>query len=213
METIVTEIIKTTKDSDTPFYTEKMISAMIKRKGGMAMIYTEQEMEHSGAMQTAARMCTAARTAPKTRHIDGIHTLVVTGEEKEELAQKMEEFGKAHFKDDWQHWYGRDAQNVRVADAVVLVGVEKSYRGLQHCDFCDFGDCHNCKTSGGNCAYIYVVLGIAISSAAIIVQQDLVDTRIYASIGKAASEMPYGQDYKWLGIALSVSGKNPFFDR
>lgn len=103
-----------------------MISAMIKRKGGMAMIYTEQEMEHSGAMQTAARMCTAARTAPKTRHIDGIHTLVVTGEEKEELAQKMEEFGKAHFKDDWQHWYGRDAQNVRVADAVVLVGVEKA---------------------------------------------------------------------------------------
>ena len=46
------------------------------------MIYTGDEMEKKAVLETASRMCAAARTAPKTRHIDGIHTLVVTGEEK-----------------------------------------------------------------------------------------------------------------------------------
>ena len=50
------------------------------------MIYTDKEMEHKAVLTTAARMCAAARTAPKTHHIDGIHTLVVTGEEKDALA-------------------------------------------------------------------------------------------------------------------------------
>ena len=177
------------------------------------MLYTGEQMEQTAVMTTAARMCAAARTAPKTRHIDGIRTLVVTGDEKEALAAKMEEFGRAHFADDWQHWYGRDAGNVRAADAVVLIGIEKGYRGLKECNFCDFGDCSGCRAAGGNCAYIYVDLGIALSSAAVIANLDLTDTRIYASIGKAAGEMAYGKEYKWLGIALSVAGKDPFFDR
>ena len=58
------------------------------------MIYTGDEMEKKAVLETASRMCAAARTAPKTRHIDGIHTLVVTGEEKDALADKMEEIGK-----------------------------------------------------------------------------------------------------------------------
>ena len=33
------------------------------------------------------------------------------------------------------------------------------------------------------------------------------------AIGKTAAEMGYGQDIVWLGIPLSVSGKNIFFDR
>jgi uncharacterized ferredoxin-like protein len=40
------------------------------------MIYTGDEMEKKAVLETASRMCAAARTAPKTRHIDGIHTLV-----------------------------------------------------------------------------------------------------------------------------------------
>lgn len=67
------------------------------------MIYTGDEMEKKAVLETAARMCAAARTAPKTRHIDGIHTLVVTGEEKDALADKMEEIGKKYFGDSWQH--------------------------------------------------------------------------------------------------------------
>ena len=177
------------------------------------MIYTGDEMEKKAVLETASRMCAAARTAPKTRHIDGIHTLVVTGEEKDALADKMEEIGKKYFGDSWQHWYGRDAGNVRQADAVVLIGIEKSYRGLAHCDFCDFGDCGGCREAGGNCAYIYVDLGIALSSAALAAHRELTDSRIYASIGKAAGEMPYGCEYKWLGIAISISGQDPFFDR
>lgn len=38
-------------------------------------------------------MCAAARTAPKAHGKDTMHTLILTGDEKEQLAKKMEEFG------------------------------------------------------------------------------------------------------------------------
>ena len=34
-------------------------------------------------------MCAAARTAPKTKGMDGLVTCVVTGEEKEQLADEL----------------------------------------------------------------------------------------------------------------------------
>ena len=43
------------------------------------MIYKEKELEMEGVLQTARQMCTAARTAPKARGLDFIHTAVVTG--------------------------------------------------------------------------------------------------------------------------------------
>jgi uncharacterized ferredoxin-like protein len=33
------------------------------------------------------------------------------------------------------------------------------------------------------------------------------------SVGKTAAEMEYGHDAVWLGIPISISGKNIFFDR
>lgn len=38
-------------------------------------------------------MCAAARTAPKAHRKDTLHTLVLTGDEKEMLAPKMEKVG------------------------------------------------------------------------------------------------------------------------
>lgn len=52
------------------------------------MLYQSDAMEEQAVMQTAARMCAAARTAPKANGKDTIHTIVLTGEEKEELAQE-----------------------------------------------------------------------------------------------------------------------------
>lgn len=42
---------------------------------------------------------------------------------------------------------------------------------------------------------------------------DKVDCRVLYSVGKAAAEMDFAPDYLWLGIPLSISGKNIFFDR
>lgn len=88
------------------------------------MVHHSKELEQQFALQTAAAMCTAARTAPKGHGKDTIHTLVLTGEDKERLAEKMEEVGKRMMGEKWPTWYGRDANNVRAANAVVLIGAE-----------------------------------------------------------------------------------------
>ena len=110
-------------------------------------------------------------------------------------------------------WYGRDANNIRRAQAVVLIGADKKHRGVPHCGYCGFGNCSNCENSGANCAFSYVDLGIAVSSAVTSAAADMVDCRIMYSVGKTASEMGYTDDVLWLGIPISISGKNIFFDR
>lgn len=177
------------------------------------MRYSSDELEEKAVLQTAAKICAAARTAPKAHGRDTLHTLVLTGEEKERLAQKMEEVGTREMGDKMPGWYGRDAANVRRAQAVVLIGAERLHRGVPHCGFCGFGDCAACRTAGGNCAFAYVDLGIAVSSAVTAAAMDMVDNRIMYSIGKAAGEMADMPDALWLGVPLSVSGKNIFFDR
>lgn len=178
------------------------------------MIYQSDQMEEQALLETAARMCTAARTAPKTMGKDNIVTLVLTGEEKNLLADKMDEIGKREFGEKADAWYGRDADNVRMAKAVVLIGIKRTYRGIKHCSFCGFEDCTVCKTSGGNCAFSYMDLGIAVSSAALAAAEGYVDNRVMFSVGKAAAEMAYlPDDILWHGIPLSAAGKNIFFDR
>ena len=177
------------------------------------MRYESQEMEQRAALQTAARMCAAARTAPKGHGRDTLHTYVLTGEDKEALAAKMEQVGLREMGDEMSTWYGRDAACVRKSQAVVLIGADKAQRGVPHCGYCGHGDCAGCRQAGGNCAFAYVDLGIAVSSAVQAAAADMVDCRIMYSIGKTAAEMDFDPDVVWLGIPLSISGKNIFFDR
>jgi len=180
----------------------------------MKMIYQSSQMEEQAVLQTAARMCAAARTAPKANGKDFIQTLVLTGQEKAALADKMDEIGRREFGEKAGVWFGRDANNVRSAQAVVLIGIDPVYRGVPHCSFCGFRDCGTCKSAGGNCAIAYVDLGIALSSAAATAMIDKVDNRIMFSIGKAAAEMHYtDSEALWHGIPISVSGKSIFYDR
>lgn len=177
------------------------------------MLYESKHMEEMAVLNAAAGMCAAARTAPKTRGKDTIHTLVLTGDEKELLAGKMEEIGIRDADGGINGWYSRDASNVRRAQAVVLIGAEKAYRGVASCGFCGFGNCAECKAAGGSCAFVYIDLGIAVSSAVKTAAIENVDNRIMFSVGKAAGEMNYGEHICWLGIPISASGKNIFFDR
>lgn len=178
------------------------------------MIYQSGAMEEQAILQTAARMCAAARTAPKAKGKDYIRTFVLTGEEKDALADKIDEIGRRNFGEESDLWFGRDANNVRSAQAVVLIGIDRVYRGVAHCSYCGFHGCAACKSAGGNCAIAYVDLGIAIASAAETAMIDKTDNRIMYSIGVAAAEMGYtDSDALWHGIPISVSGKNIFFDR
>lgn len=177
------------------------------------MIYESNQMETQAVLQTAASMCAAARTAPKAHGKDTVCTLVLTGEEKEKLADKMTALGKQAFGEK-DTWITRDADNVRQAQAVVLIGVHKTYRGVPHCSFCGFANCEDCKEAGANCAFAYVDLGIALCAAVSAAAAQKADNRIMFSVGKAAMELDYlNIPVLWHGIPLSVWGKNIFFDR
>lgn len=178
------------------------------------MIYQSKQLEEQAVLQTASRMCAAARTAPKAHGKDTLHTMVLTGEEKDALSEKMDAVGLREMGEKAANWYGRDANNVRNAQAVVLIGVDNLHRGVPHCSYCGFADCKACQEANANCAFAYVDLGIAVSSAVSAAAMDQIDCRVMFSVGKAAMEMEYTKEpVMWLGIPLSVSGKNIFFDR
>ncbi len=178
------------------------------------MVYMQQELEKTALLATAARMCTAARTAPKARGIDNLQTLVLTDADKDALADKMDEIAQREFGEQ-PNIFRRDAHNLRAAQAVVLLGVAPFYAGAPCCGMCGFAHCAACQAAGARCVFDGVHLGIAIAAAAEAAARDHVDNRVMFSVGRAAAEMPYEASGKviWHGIPLHVSSKNIFFDR
>ena len=176
------------------------------------MIYNSNDMELRTVMDTAQAMCAAARTAPKARGFDRIVTAVLTGEDKDALAAEMERMGAEMSAD----FFIRDGGNLRAAQAIVLIGIRESKRGLGSiCGYCHFADCTECARQGGVCVYDPVDVGIAVGSAAAVAADRRVDNRVLFSAGRAAISLGtlgegVGQVF---GIPLSVSGKSPFFDR
>ena len=178
------------------------------------MIYQSQQMEEQAVLQVAAQMCAAARTAPKATGKDVIYTLVLTGAEKDALADKMDQMGARDFEDKGEAWYCRDARNVRAAQALVLIGAKREPRGVKNCGFCGFGDCAGCVKAGGLCVYPSIDLGIALGSACALAADLRADSRIMMSVGKAAEEMKLVEgNIMWHGVPVSLSGKSIFFDR
>ena len=108
----------------------------------------------------------------------------------------------------------RDAGNIECSPAIVIVGVEANPSGL-NCGFCGKPTCEALQAADGICAFNSIDLGIATASAAEVAGRFHVDNRIMYSIGRAALDLNLlGPKVKQaLGIPLSVTGKNPFFDR
>ena len=176
------------------------------------MIYNSEDMEMQAALEAAARVCAAARTAPKACGIDHMHTLTLTGEDKDRIADEMErlgnELGAAFFI--------RDAGNVRTAKVLVLMGIRETQRGLgEICGYCHFHDCGDCAAHNGVCVYDPIDVGIALGSAAATAADCRMDSRILFSAGRAAAQLGVmGEDVKLIyGLPLAVTGKSPFFDR
>jgi uncharacterized ferredoxin-like protein len=156
-------------------------------------------------------MVAAARTAPKTRGIDNIVLRLITDKGTiRKLAASMRRISKSEKRPSLE----RDAGNIEGLKAVVLVGVKDNPAGL-NCAFCGYRDCQATKAAKGICALNSVDLGIAVGSSVSIASRFHIDNRIMYSIGLAASRLGlFPRDVRQiLGIPLSVSGKNPFFDR
>lgn len=172
----------------------------------------ERGIEKAAVMNTARGMCAAARTAPKAKGIDHIHTCIVSGEEKDALADEMERLsdvlGFAFFS--------RDALGVRASEAVVIIGTTFEPRRLQEgCALCGFTNCSDCEEKGGVCIYDPMDLGIAIGSAVSVAADARIDNRVMFSAGKAAQSLGYvdGDVKIAMAIPLAATGKSPFFDR
>lgn len=176
------------------------------------MIQDSKTAEMAAVLDVAQKMCVAARTAPKTKGQDFLHTCIITGEDLMAVADKMEEISEPlGYK-----FFLRDAQNVRDSHALVVLGVENAVRMLgKGCGYCGHEDCAACEAVGGTCVYGPMDLGIAIGSAVSVAEDARVDNRVMFSVGRAVLEMGiFSETVKdVIGIPLSVSGKSPYFDR
>ena len=176
------------------------------------MVYTSKQAEEAAVLQTANAICAAIRTAPKTSGRDFVESCIVTGNDLEQLACRMEELADSS----GAAFLRRDAGNVRVSGAVVLAAVKNVYRGINGlCQYCGHADCAACSEVGGECIYGPLDLGIALGSAVSLAADARVDNRIMFSAGRAAMDLHFlPEGYGCcIAIALSVSGKSPYFDR
>ena len=174
------------------------------------MIKKSSEAEMQALEQAANLMAAAARTAPKTCGIDNIQVLILTEGDIKKLIPKMIEISIR----DKRPSCDRDAHNIEKVQVCVIIGVKSNPPGL-NCGFCGCKTCEELKKSGGVCAYNSMDLGIALSSAAEIANKFHIDNRLMFSIGKASLELGlFEEDIKQaIGIPLSATGKNIFFDR
>lgn len=163
-------------------------------------------------IDAAKEMAMAARTAPKGRGRDQLHILILTGDDKDRLSDRMQSIGD----DEDIAFFARDAGSVRRVPVILLLGTECSPLEVPHCGFCGWADCEENRERGTNpCAFSVGDLGIALGSAVSVAARRHIDNRIMFTAGRAALELrlfPKGVMIAH-GIPLSATGKNPFFDR
>jgi len=163
-------------------------------------------------VEAAKEMALVARTAPKGRGRDQLHLVILTDGEKDALADHMNRIGE----EGDIAFFQRDAQNLKSAPVILLLGTECSPLEIPHCGFCGLKDCQENRESGTvPCAFSTGDLGIAVGSAAAYAARRHIDNRIMFTAGKAAIELgcfPEPVEVAY-GIPLSATGKNPFFDR
>jgi uncharacterized ferredoxin-like protein len=172
-----------------------------------------KKAEELAILNLAYSVCAAARTAPKACGVDHLETAIITGEDKDRIADEMRRIGESD--GEAGKFFCRDADNVDRSGAVVLIGAKYETRGLgEKCKLCGFENCTVCEKSGAACVFTSMDLGIALGSAVSLIADNRVDNRIMFTIGQAAARLELIGEYKLImGIPLSASGKSVFYDR
>lgn len=184
---------------------------MLSKKSGEEGVIDYKRIEDAALKDAARFMAVASRTAPKTRGRDNLEIIIVDDEKSRSLLiGKMKEIAKRDNKSSCE----RDANNIADTDYIIIIGTKTGTLGL-NCGFCGYRDCGELSKTKGICAYNSMDLGIALGSAASIAGRLHVDNRLMYSIGKAAIESGFFKEGVKLaiGIPLSATGKNPYFDR
>lgn len=186
-------------------------------------ILTSGKIEKEAVEMGASMMALSARTAPKTRGVDSVKTAVLTGKDLEKLAAAMER--KVKEKSTELPGFKRDAENVRSSAAVLLIGVSRNPKRIElplNCGACGYKNCKDLLASGRRegedftgpfCIFQAIDLGIALGSAAKLAGELNIDNRMMYTVGAAAKKLNLLDSDLIIGIPLSVTGKNPYFDR
>jgi len=196
-------------------------------------------MKYQKAIETVIGLISiSARTAPKSGGIDDIVFLAVSDAQKNRIAAEMIKIGREKAKGQANKIvrqaiitsWSTDAATIKKSDGLVLIGVKgKNPLGL-NCGGCGFKNCaefkayilknKNSSVMGPFCIFKIWDLGIAVDSAAKTASMLNVDNRIMYKVGMAVLRLGmFGKTHKMnsvspvLGLPLSVSGKNIYFDR
>ena len=174
------------------------------------MVQTYDEIKNAAVKDVAEFMCVSARTAPKAKGADNLEIIILNKKDIQKVREEMKKIGKAKNAGGMK----RDALNIKNTDYVVLIGTKKNSIGL-NCGFCGYSTCLELEKKNGVCAYNSLDLGIALGSAASVAAKFHIDNRLMYSIGKAAISCGVlsKKVVMAIGIPLSATGKNPFFDR
>jgi uncharacterized ferredoxin-like protein len=167
------------------------------------------------AMTTVAElMAIAARTAPKAKGEDFVVVSVLEGDRLQQLGEGMIDYGRrAH-----DHGFVRDGRNVLGSAAIVIIGVKDAQAADLNCGACGEDACiqintHEGQFKGPQCALRVLDMGIALGSAAKVASLMNVDNRIMYRVGVVAREKELVDADFVIGIPLSATGKNIYFDR
>lgn len=182
------------------------------------------EAEEDALLLAAKLMAAGARTAPKARGIDRVVTAIVTGEEKERIAEATEK--KMEQKKNPIPGFKRDAENLRRSPAVLLIGVKgtvpKRPEDPFNCGACGYASCAEFVEAekkrgedftGPICVFEAIDLGIALGSAVKLASELNIDNRMMYTVGAGAKALELLDADVIIGIPLSVSGKSIYFDR
>ncbi|MFC1708989.1 DUF2148 domain-containing protein [Candidatus Omnitrophota bacterium] len=183
------------------------------------------------------------RTAPKSGGVDDVVFLSANNQLKKRIADEMVAIGREKSKDKPDKKvreaiatsWSSDALTVRKSQGLILIGVKGKKPFGSNCSGCGFKTCtefsaHNHKNIksralGPFCMFKIWDLGIATDSAAKTAAMLNIDNRIMYRIGIAVLRLKIFKSRgskrsstlnrvcPVLGLPLSVSGKNIFFDR
>ena len=169
------------------------------------------------AMNMVAKlMALAARTAPKATGKDFVGIEVISGDELEHLADAMLAYGRESGRKN----FDRAGENVRRSDAVLLVSLERPQAAGLNCGACGFSSCNELtklhegsEFAGPLCAWRLLDLGIALGSAVKTASLLDADNRIMYRVGVVARRLGLINGEIVVGVPISASGKNIYFDR
>lgn len=190
-------------------------------------------LEKSGLEIVAKLMAISARTAPKSGGIDHVQIVIATPRQQKSIADKMCKIGKEicsklpnsklgnAIKQDWES----DARAIVESGILMLIGVEGRKAVGLDCGGCGFSACSEMlkhpKVSikensfpGPYCIFKVMDLSIAATSAIKTAMEHNVDNRMMYKTGVAALKLGILKPCNLIiGIPLSATGKNIYFDR